>query len=179
MKLFVDISGDRHEVELPVSGDVDHLEIDGKDISIDYQWLRGDSVLSMIIDGVTYTAQFNPDQDWCHIQVEGHDFKTLIHDERSESIHRLIGATISRESRGREIRAPMPGLIVKLLIAEGDSVVKGQGVIVVEAMKMENEIHAQTAGMVEKINVKTGQAVNKGELLITLKPDKLPDDGVN
>ncbi len=169
MKLFVDIAGSRREVELPVTGNVDHLEIDGNRISLDYRWLRDGSAVSLIIDGITYTAEFNPGSDRCDIQVEGHDFEATVSDERSDAIKRLFGASISSSDSGREIKAPMPGLVVKLQVAEGDTVDKGQGVIIVEAMKMENEIQAQTSGVIDKIKVKPGQAVNKGELLVVIK----------
>ncbi|MBT5425262.1 MAG: biotin/lipoyl-binding protein, partial [Bacteroidetes bacterium] len=68
-----------------------------------------------------------------------------------------------------EIKAPMPGLIVKLLREVGETVQKGQGVIVVEAMKMENEISAPIDGILKKCAVSPGMAVNKGDLLITIE----------
>jgi len=168
LKLFVDIFGNRHEIDLPVTGNVDYLEIDGKGININYCWLRNNSAISLIINGITYTAEIDPGSEHCNIQIQGKDFETQIFDERSDAIRKLTGAESSKGARSNEIKAPMPGLIVKLQVGEGDTVEPGQGLIIVEAMKMENEIYAQSSGVVEKINVKPGQTVNKGELLIAL-----------
>jgi biotin carboxyl carrier protein len=64
------------------------------------------------------------------------------------------------------VRAPMPGLIVRVEVAEGESVSAGQGVVIIEAMKMENELKSDAAGVVKKILVQQGQAVEKGTVLI-------------
>jgi biotin carboxyl carrier protein len=67
------------------------------------------------------------------------------------------------------ITSPMPGKLVKLLVAEGDSVKEGQGVAVVEAMKMQNELRALKSGTVERVRVVEGQSVNAGEVLLTIQ----------
>ena len=66
------------------------------------------------------------------------------------------------------MRAPMPGLVVRVEVAEGQAVEAGAGLVVVEAMKMENELRATRAGMVKTVHVAVGQAVEKGAALVTL-----------
>ena len=67
--------------------------------------------------------------------------------------------------------APMPGLIVRVNVEVGDSVSAGQGLVVMEAMKMENELRAAGAGKVKSVHAKPGEAVNKGALLVELEAD--------
>jgi biotin carboxyl carrier protein len=64
------------------------------------------------------------------------------------------------------VRAPMPGMVVRVEVAEGDAVAPGQGIVVVEAMKMENELKTESGGVVARINVEAGQAVEKGAVLV-------------
>ena len=74
------------------------------------------------------------------------------------------------ELRGRQsISVPMPGKIVAILVAEGDSVEKGQGLVIVEAMKMENEVRSPIAGEVKEIKVKTGETVDGGAVLLVVE----------
>jgi biotin carboxyl carrier protein len=72
--------------------------------------------------------------------------------------------------RIREVRAPMPGLIVAVEVEEGDHVETGAGLAVIEAMKMENEIHAPASGWVREIGVRAGQAIEKGVLICRIEP---------
>jgi biotin carboxyl carrier protein len=69
----------------------------------------------------------------------------------------------------QEINSSMPGKIIKILVAEGDEVEQGQGLVVVEAMKMENEIKSPKAGVVKKVGVKEGEAVEAGALLVVVE----------
>jgi len=172
LKLFVDISDRRYEIEVPDSSSVDRLTVDGRSIEVDYRWLSESNTLSLIIDGITHTVALTSDEDGCIIQVDGRDLNATIRDERSEAIRKLVGAKQVRKDTANEIKAPMPGLVVKVNVSEGDVVKKGQGVMVVEAMKMENEIHSPSDGIVKKMMVETGKAVDKNELLITLEMSK-------
>lgn len=170
MRYFVDISNRRYEIELPGPGETVQVKVDGRVVDIDQRWIRDNSI-SLIIEGITYTVELNHADEACRIQVDGQDFNAVVSDERSDAINRLVGVRKSIGSAPGEIKAPMPGLVVKLVVSEGDTVNKGQGVIVVEAMKMENEIQAPIDGKVEKVMVKTGKAVDKGELLLVIRQD--------
>jgi biotin carboxyl carrier protein len=76
-------------------------------------------------------------------------------------------ATASADSNG-PLRAPMPGRIVKVLVAEGDTVVSGAGLVIMEAMKMENELSATRGGIVQRVHVKAGDAVERDAVLLEL-----------
>jgi biotin carboxyl carrier protein len=74
----------------------------------------------------------------------------------------------SASSTGQKVTAPMPGKVVRIEVAEGDTIKAGTGLIVLEAMKMENEIKSGASGSVTKIHVSVGKAVEKGEILISI-----------
>jgi biotin carboxyl carrier protein len=101
------------------------------------------------------------------IWVDGERFEVDALDQRRRAIEESTAAVRTRGAA--DLKAPMPGLIVKVRVADGDSVTAGQGLIVMEAMKMENELRAPSAGVVRKIHVAPGKAVEKGSLLIELE----------
>jgi len=90
-----------------------------------------------------------------------------VQDERSREIEAVSGKD-QPVVAGGTVRAPMPGLVVRIEVAEGQQVDAGAGLVVVEAMKMENELRAPRPGMVQTVHVAVGQAVEKGASLVTL-----------
>jgi pyruvate carboxylase subunit B len=99
--------------------------------------------------------------------VDGYRFEVEALDERTRTI-RDISASNSGPTGPAPVVAPMPGLIVRISVAVGDKVEAGQGVVVMEAMKMENELRATGPGTVRSIEVSPGTAVEKGALLVVL-----------
>jgi biotin carboxyl carrier protein len=100
--------------------------------------------------------------------VDGYRFDAEALDERTRAI-RELSAQNAASSGPAPIKAPMPGLIVRVNVQVGDSVEAGQGVVVMEAMKMENELRAIASGNVKSVEVAPGQAVEKGALLVSLE----------
>jgi acetyl/propionyl-CoA carboxylase alpha subunit len=100
--------------------------------------------------------------------VDGYRFEAEALDERTRSIHDLSAARAG-PSGPAPILAPMPGLIVRVSVNAGDKVEAGQGVVVMEAMKMENELRATSAGVVRSVEVSVGTVVEKGALLVALE----------
>jgi acetyl/propionyl-CoA carboxylase alpha subunit len=99
--------------------------------------------------------------------VDGYRFETEALDERTRTIRDISAATASPAGPA-PILAPMPGLIVRVSVVVGDKVEAGQGVVVMEAMKMENELRATANGTVRSVEVAPGTAVEKGALLVAL-----------
>ncbi|HMA20260.1 MAG TPA: acetyl-CoA carboxylase biotin carboxyl carrier protein subunit, partial [Gemmatimonadaceae bacterium] len=89
-------------------------------------------------------------------------------DERTRAI-RDITAASSKATGPAPVVAPMPGLIVRVTVAPGDAVQAGQGLVVMEAMKMENELRASAAGTVKAVHASPGKAVEKGTILVELQ----------
>jgi biotin carboxyl carrier protein len=100
--------------------------------------------------------------------IDGYRFEAEALDERTRAIRDLSAATAGPVGPA-PVRAPMPGLIVRVNVKVGDEVQAGQGLVVMEAMKMENELRATAAGTVKSIEVVAGTAVEKGALLVALE----------
>ena len=100
--------------------------------------------------------------------VDGYRFESEALDERTRAIRDLSAASTGPTGPA-SILAPMPGLIVRVSVKAGDRVEAGQGLVVMEAMKMENELRTTTAGVVRSVEVSAGMTVEKGALLVALE----------
>jgi biotin carboxyl carrier protein len=122
---------------------------------------------SLIVDGESFGAEFEPGKDELAVLVRGQVTKLDVATERQLRM-RAASAAFSVEGK-QLITAPMPGKVVKLLAKVGDEVQAGQGLVVVEAMKMENELKAPRAGKVTEIHVQEGQAVENNAKLVAVE----------
>ena len=100
--------------------------------------------------------------------VDGFRYEVEALDERTRAIRDLSGAS-GAASGPAPLKAPMPGLVVRVSVQSGDVVAAGQGLVVMEAMKMENELRASSAARVKAVHVQPGTAVDKGTLLVELE----------
>ena len=133
---------------------------------VDFETSGQGSVHSMLVGGQSYRLVITRQGSRHAVYTRGHRFEFLVEDERTFLMRSLIGEK-NRQVSG-EVRAPIPGLVSKTLVNEGDVVAQGQGILILEAMKMENEIKAPAAGTVKRISVKTGQNVEKGQPLFVV-----------
>jgi biotin carboxyl carrier protein len=147
----------------------DHLYriiIDGVERVIDGRKLSA-HMYSLLVDNRSFTADIAVQNDIYTVVCEGKSFRLKLLDER-RAVRPGEGTSEGREG-DKAIRAFMPGKVVEVLVAVGDEVSKDQGVLIVEAMKMENEVRASASGKVKEIHVSPGQAVESGELLVLLE----------
>ena len=165
MRYFVTIRGKT----LPVEVEAGEVRVGDKTISVALDGIPGTDVSTLLMDGVSHRVVASRDGGCWVVDVGGcHEVADVI-DERMAMIREMTGD--SGPSNGaRELRAPMPGLIVKVEVRETDRVEPGQGLVIIEAMKMENELRAEASSRVERIHVAHGDAVEKGQLLIDLAP---------
>ena len=118
--------------------------------------------LSLLVDGRTYEIKREQTATDLHMWVGAACFAVELRDPRSLRSRNKTGGD---EKGPRKLLAPMPGRIVRLLVAENSEVEAGQGIVVVEAMKMQNEIKSPKKGIVKKISATPGAAVNPGDVL--------------
>ncbi len=155
------VDGKPHRLELETAAGGWECRLDGRPIHIDAVITRGD-VLSLLVDGHSYEIKREQTATDLHMWVGTTCFAVELRDPRSlRSRTRNAGD----EKGARKIFAPMPGRVVRLLVAENSEVEAGQGIVVVEAMKMQNEIKSPKKGMVRKILATPGAAVNPGDVL--------------
>jgi biotin carboxyl carrier protein len=136
--------------------------LDGQPVAADAAEIAPHT-LSILLDGQSYEIHVTPFADGTlNLQTGTQEFTAEVIDPRAWSGRRHGGV----EAEGRQqVVAPMPGKVVRLLVNPGDHVEAGQGLLVVEAMKMQNEIRSPKTGTVERVLVKEGQPVNAGEVL--------------
>ena len=162
MKYEVRISGKTHVVELARQSDGWQAGLDGQPDKADVVEVAPNA-FSVLLSGQSHEVYVTPSPDGqLQLQTGGSEFTAEVLDLRSWRGRRHAGA----EAEGRQhIAAPMPGKVVRVLVKATDTVAAGQGLLVVEAMKMQNEIRSPKSGTVERVLVAEGQAVNAGEVL--------------
>lgn len=166
MKFDVQLNGaygaKKHAVEIETTANGHRISVDGQVIDADAKVIAH-STVSVLIGGQAFEVHVTPSLDGkLKLQSGPHEFTAEIQDPRAWQ-GRQHGAV---EAEGRQqIVAPMPGKVIRLLVSAGDEVEAGQGLLVVEAMKMQNEIRSPKKGKVERLQVKEGQAVNAGDVL--------------
>lgn len=163
---------DGEDVEIIVYPD-GRLEVDGKPVSVDIQHISDETIYSLLLENESHEifAQYQQDGDWI-ILTDGERHEVRVEDERAQRL-REFGGGPGGPAGDVTVSAPMPGLVVDVAVTEGDVVQKQQPIVILEAMKMENELRAPAAGVVKTIRVKAGSAVDQNQILVVLGP---PED---
>lgn len=125
-----------------------------------------DNCLSLLIDGVAYTAYVAREDNKRFVQIGEEQY---LFEEPEEEVFGAVGGAAAQLAE-TGIGPPMPGKVVKLLVNDGDRVEVGQGLVIVEAMKMEHEIKSTIEATVKKVNFSAGDLVNLGDVIIELEP---------
>jgi len=155
------VNGKSHRLELEKAAAGWECRLNGQPVNIDAVITRGD-VLSLLVDGHAYEIKREQTASDLHMWVGTTCFAVELRDPRSLRSRNKTGGD---EKGPRKLLAAMPGRIVRLLVAENSEVEAGQGIVVVEAMKMQNEIKSPKKGIVKKISATPGAAVNPGDVL--------------
>jgi propionyl-CoA carboxylase alpha chain len=128
--------------------------------------LPGDGRFLVTFDGRSAVGfAVRRDGEW-HIELEGRAYRIRVDDERTHEL-RALTAEMGPGDVVQELRAPMPGLVVRVAVQPGDSVSQGDPLVVMEAMKMENELRAEVAGVVSEVHVSEGTTVDRDDVLVT------------
>ncbi|HVA01799.1 MAG TPA: biotin/lipoyl-containing protein [Terriglobia bacterium] len=177
LELRKESESSRHRVELPARAEPETAGA-GERIVIDEVALQADWVevvpgaYSILLDGRSYEARVTaasgnhsgPNGAWV-VTIAEHDFYLETRDPRAR---RYAGQAAVREGP-QEVLAPMPGKIVRILVAAGQEVARDQGLLVIEAMKMQNELRAPRAGRVAELHVREGVGIEAGSRLLRLE----------
>ena len=166
MKYMVSVNGE--EIEVVVVGDDVH--IDGRRHRARVLDIDGGPERMLQLDEAVHRLLVRPGDSRGRytLWVDGNRFDVEALDERTRAIRELAAST-AKPSGPAPLVAPMPGMIVRVHVSEGDAVQPGQGLVVMEAMKMENELRATTAGTVKRVIASPGTAVEKGALLLEME----------
>ena len=163
MKYVVEVGGELIDVTL----DGDGVHLGGQLVPAQLTRVEGTPVRVLAIGDAVYRVQVRRGdaRGRYTLWIDGWRFEVEALDERTRTI-RELSAKSAGPAGPTPLKAPMPGLIVRVLVKPGDAVEAGQGLIVMEAMKMENELRAPAAGIVKVVAVQQGAAVEKGALLV-------------
>lgn len=138
--------------------------VDGAPVACSFE-PAGDGSYLLILDGRTYPVVFEGSGDRIQVSLQGRRTDVRVQDERALLLERF-GLADARDAGALEIHAPMPGLVLRVLVEPGQQVAAGAGLLVLEAMKMENELRAPNAGTIKALHASPGDAVGKNDLLI-------------
>ncbi len=166
MKYIVQLNDERRSVSLDPEG----VRYEGELVRAELSEIEGSPVRMVKIGTEVYrvVVEKRPGRGRYTLWVDGYRFEAEALDERTRAV-RDLSAARAVPLGPAPIVAPMPGLIVRVNVKIGDRVEAGQGIVVMEAMKMENELRATAAGMVKSVEVAAGAAVEKGALLVGLE----------
>lgn len=164
---ITEIGDKRIKVEIP--SDDGHAVIDGRSVCYSQVWIGGDDGdLHLIVDGRSYDIRIEDLEGGLTLTHAGRRHHCTVTDEHIADLKQR-SASPDRTGGRAVVKAPMPGLIVRILVAVGDTVQKGDRIVILEAMKMENDVKAPRTGRVSSISAVVGQPVEVGRELAVIE----------
>ena len=142
------------------------ITLEGVPVEIDLQSIDGGFHYSLLVNRTSHEVFVERCEDICFVTLEGQRYRVQVEDERA---HRLgEQKTVVEEAGEVDVVSPMPGVVVAVLAKTGQKVQTGEGLLILEAMKMENEICAPRTGVVGAIRVEPGQRVSQDDVLVRI-----------
>jgi biotin carboxyl carrier protein len=164
MKYITTIGEKEFDVEVI---DEHHVAIHDQIVQIDFHAVSDQPVYSLIIDGKSYEAYVYPVENSWQVLLYGRQYAARVEDERER---RLRSASSESFASGKEfhLKAPMPGLVVAVAVEEGQTVEKGDLLVILESMKMQNELKSPRDGLVSRIRVSAGESVEQHQTILSV-----------
>jgi biotin carboxyl carrier protein len=144
------------------------IEVNGEPHRVDFQTIDAGALYSLLIDNRSWQVLAERNGDEYRISIDGELYVVTVQDERTRKIQKALSRA-AKETGEFVLQAPMPGLVRGVSVQPGQEVQKGQGLVILEAMKMENELRAPRVGVVRDIRVKPGDAVELGQALVVMQ----------
>ncbi|HPF14189.1 MAG: biotin/lipoyl-binding protein [Planctomycetes bacterium] len=166
MKLFVQVDGREFEVELSHVAGKRVMLIDGEPMEVDYRAADALGQVILMHAGKSYGISIEGTTHQVHATLAGHAYALHMEDERERAASLAAKAALGG---GGPLEAVMPGIVVEVLVQEGQQVEAGQPILILEAMKMQNEILAVAPAVVASVHVKAGDTVPAGAVLVVLR----------
>ncbi len=164
MKYQTIVNGKTFDIDINEDG---RILVNGDPRAVDFRVLRRGELYSMLLDHLSFEAVVEERDEIYNVLMDGDLYEVEVTDERSR---RLANAFMAFGDTGGEvsIRAPMPGLIVRVAVEEGQAVSKGETLMILESMKMENELKSPRDGTIHRILVSAGENVEQNKVLVTV-----------
>jgi len=167
MAFIAKLGEQSYRVEIEETGkSVYRVSVDGNEFVVDGK-KTGRTNYSLIVDNRSFEIEVDNAEDEYRVLVDGRSYHVHLVDERRVRVG--DGQSDSQIQGRQRVSVPMPGKVIAVLVSEGDVVEKGQGLVIVEAMKMENEVRSPIAATVKEIKVKAGDTVEGGAALVIIE----------
>jgi biotin carboxyl carrier protein len=167
MKYLITVNGRTREVGV----DGNRVTLDGQEHRAELSAIEGTPIRLLVLDGKTWSlpmeAAAGSRGSWS-VVANGEQHEVVALDERTAHLKSLTAAGVAAAGPA-SLKAPMPGLVLRILVSPGQAVAPGTSLVVLEAMKMENELKAPAPGTVDQIAVAAGQTVEKGDVLLSFR----------
>jgi biotin carboxyl carrier protein len=167
MRYIARINDQTITVDIEEAGGQCTLSVDGQPVTASLCKVTDPYLYSLILDGASYEVFAEPTGNDYAIVIDGERYLVSVNDERHIRLAQVEKRAVHRRG-DMVVKAPMPGLVKDVLIQPGDSVTRGQPLIILEAMKMENELRAFEAGTVKAVQVAPGEKVDQGQVLAVI-----------
>ncbi|MFO8125740.1 acetyl-CoA carboxylase biotin carboxylase subunit [Yoonia sp.] len=161
----VNLQGQAHEVKINADKSGADVVIDGQTLRVESGWTPGDPLARLNVDGTPLVLKIGKISGGFQVRYRGADLKVHVRTPRQAELAALMPEKLPADT-SKQLLCPMPGLIVKIDVAEGDEVQEGQALCTVEAMKMENILRAERKGVVKKLNAGAGDSLAVDEVIM-------------
>ena len=166
--------GDR-DFEIFVGGP-DEVTVDGERHAVDLQPIDGNTLFSLIIDNRSHELHVERREGMYYVVLHGDRYPVDVGQARLKELI-AMSQHAHEHASGAVVEAPMPGLVVKMLVEQGEEVEADQPLLILEAMKMENELRSPAEGTVRTIGAAAGDTVNQGDVLVVVEPPSEDEGG--
>jgi biotin carboxyl carrier protein len=164
----VEVGGRSYEVALEQDDGPPRLTVDGAEVEASLEPADQDGTRRFTLNGRQHLAGTAPRGERIAVALDGLTLDVTVEDERRSRLAQFGGGGV-RHSGRQVVRAPMPGLVVRVNVTVGQQVAAGESVVVLQAMKMENELGSPRDGTIASVAVEAGQAVEQGQPLVELE----------
>ncbi|MBV6393625.1 MAG: hypothetical protein KPEEDBHJ_02867 [Anaerolineales bacterium] len=165
MKYVTTVDGREYQIEIV---DERHVRVGDRLLAVNFESVSGQPVFSLLLDGKSFESFVYPDDENWQVLLRGRQYQVQVEDEREKRLKAAAGSGVA-EGGEFHLKAPMPGLVVAVSVAEGEEVKKGQVLVILESMKMQNELKSPRDGKVDRIRVKPGESVEQKQTLLSVQ----------
>lgn len=144
-----------------------HIVVDGKTYVVDLEAMSSQSLYSLLLDSHSFESFIDEAEEGWRVLLRGDLYDVTVVDERAARLAKSAGG-VAAQSGDYHLKAPMPGVIVSVPVSEGQAVKKGDILVILESMKMQNELKSPREGTVARIKAKSGDNVEQSQVLVTV-----------
>jgi len=163
--IYITTIGEReYKVEIV---DEQHIIIDGVQYEVDFDTVSDQPVYSLLLDGQSFESYVYPNDEGLQVVLHGNLYQAIVEDEREKRLRAASGGRVA-EREEFHLKAPMPGLVISVPVNEGQQIDRGDVLIILESMKMQNELKSPRAGTVSRLRVKKGDSVEQRQTLLSV-----------